>query len=85
MRKPKTHNISVNTTTLISRKAVNSEDLRDAAMELANADLHLVDITEILANISQSHSEAIDRKTKAEQRLAKLRANLGISIKVANA
>lgn len=80
----KSGRVKINTTPMVSEIAVSEDALRDAAMELANADIALVRSTVALTVAQRSQETAITRKTKAETRLAKLRADLGVVIGVAS-
>lgn len=76
----KTPKRKLNTTPMVDNFAKVSEDLAEAAREQTIADLDLVVATAKLSAAASEHQAAITRKTKAENRLAKLRADLGINV-----
>jgi hypothetical protein len=55
-------------------------NLAEAASEQIQADLGLVVATRALLNAQNAHQAAIARKTKAEAKLNKLRADLGVEV-----
>lgn len=78
--KKRKNTTKISTNALVSSKTVQAENLRYAAAELAEADISLVEITQALIDVRASHEAAIARKSKAETRLAKLRADLGVEV-----
>jgi uncharacterized protein YgbK (DUF1537 family) len=80
MARQKTPDRKLHTATMVDNFAKVSQDLAAAAIEQTEADLALVVATGRLSEAAREHERAITRKTKAEGRLAKLRADLGINV-----
>lgn len=78
-RKTKTQSTKIPTNPMVSTSTVSAEALRHAALEQADADLGLLQATVELTTATITHKRAIERKSKAEVRLAKLRNDLHVT------
>lgn len=69
------HGLDVNT--FNDRWSEKQEELKALAADLASADIAVVNTTRALIQAQKAQAEAVAKKTAAEKRLAKVRANLG--------